>query len=896
MHTISRSSLVVLCTLLFSSPLQAAYPLDCLGTLEPSGANCEALTFAGCCDAWGRNVWCQDGKLYCWNCPALDGAWQQCAWNGFFYNCGEQSDEPNLPEPNVCSVGCYGSCGPTQSCDGGSCKECQESGCGARECGPAPACPGSQVTCGECPGDKECVLGMCRDCPLGQVLDCEGHCSYEVHIGDGVCDNSVALGGANFNCAEFQNDLGDCFPCTPQCYEGECGDDGCGGSCGTCEDGWYCDGENTCQFCTCAGMDCGYDPCGHWCGDCPEGQTCTDGLCGTCEPDCTDKQCGSDLCGSVCGQCAEGSYCNDAGQCEPCSCGDQQCGEDACGNSCGECVPFEEGCALGQCLPTDCYALDEILDCLGNCSPASWVGDGLCDKSEVSGHFNCPQFEMDGGDCGFCVSDCTDRSCGMDDCGLPCGQCPEGAFCQENRCYPCTCDGQECGPNVCGQWCGSCLIGQACINGSCGYCDFDEVPDCNANCTPASWLGDGICDSTESHNLACAELGWDQGDCPDCTPDCDQKQCGSDGCSGSCGQCAEGEECADGLCVPCDGECPPCQPDCDNRKCGDDGCGGTCGTCGAGETCADTDAGGTRCYEDACALGLGPQGCCFGSELRWCEDGKLKASECLEYGPYYACGWYVGDMDHPAGRYCGPDGVVVPMAPYETEQPQCPACYPQCEGKVCGFDGCYGECGACESGEECVDGACVTLCIPQCDGKECGNDGCGSSCGICAVDEDCVSGKCVTPCLPQCQGKACGDDGCGGSCGQCDANQVCSGLGECVAQPPQDIVQQDTIDLTTQDSGSDTGFDAGGDVGGEDSTQDHGGKQDTTPQDTAITPNQDVTAGDQSPQQDTGGGGGNRSSGCSTSHSDGASALLLVLVALLTLAGLRLRWPTAART
>lgn len=34
----------------------------------------------------------------------------------------------------------------------------------------------------------------------------------------------------------------------------------------------------------------------------------------------------------------------------------------------------------------------------------------------------------------------------------------------------------------------------------------------------------------------------------DCIPDCQARACGSDGCGGSCGSCAQGETCTDGLC------------------------------------------------------------------------------------------------------------------------------------------------------------------------------------------------------------------------------------------------------------------------------------------------------------------------------------------------------------
>jgi hypothetical protein len=65
-----------------------------------------------------------------------------------------------------------------------------------------------------------------------------------------------------------------------------------------------------------------------------------------------------------------------------------------------------------------------------------------------------------------------------------------------------------------------------------------------------------------------------------CVPSCPGKQCGDDGCLGSCGTCAGGKTCsAAGQCVA------SCAPSCAGKQCGDDGCLGLCGTCAMGTTC-----------------------------------------------------------------------------------------------------------------------------------------------------------------------------------------------------------------------------------------------------------------------------------------------------------------------
>ncbi|MBN2497998.1 MAG: hypothetical protein JXR96_25625 [Deltaproteobacteria bacterium] len=121
--------------------------------------------------------------------------------------------------------------------------------------------------------------------------------------------------------------------------------------------------------------------------------------------------------------------------------------------------------------------------------------------------------------------------------------------------------------------------------------------------------------------------GWGECDCA-CVPDCTGKDCGDDGCSGSCGSCGAGEVCSDGRCEcafeECEGACCAdgqrcyrgacCTPDCAGRCCGDDGCGGQCQhSCPTGTACNATTCEcepvaretGLPCTDhDQCASGL----------------------------------------------------------------------------------------------------------------------------------------------------------------------------------------------------------------------------------------------------------------------------------------------------
>jgi hypothetical protein len=91
-----------------------------------------------------------------------------------------------------------------------------------------------------------------------------------------------------------------------------------------------------------------------------------------------------------------------------------------------------------------------------------------------------------------------------------------------------------------------------------------------------------------------------------CVPDCGSKQCGGDGCGGSCGTCQANETCDNGACV--------CAQPCGNKNCGQDGCGKSCGTCQSPRVCQNG-----RCVEPC------------GNDF--CEQGE----RCLQSGQVIGC-------------------------------------------------------------------------------------------------------------------------------------------------------------------------------------------------------------------------------------------------------------------
>jgi hypothetical protein len=196
-----------------------------------------------------------------------------------------------------------------------------------------------------------------------------------------------------------------------------------------------------------------------------------------------------------------------------------------------------------------------------------------------------------------------------------------------------------------------------------------------------------------------------------------------------------------------------CLPTCVNRQCGSDGCDGSCGTCGAGLTCQ-----GSRC--------LAPQGQLC-TNPRWV--GELPWRETLDTTNYGAdrqngCAGAAASALSPEVTYrfkAPADGSyrVTLTASFEAQLYVDGACASNlCLGSgpevelalvkdqsiyitVDGVDGAAGP----SMGAFTLD--VRPSCTPQCDGKSCGDDGCGGSCGTCAFPADiCMGGgTCVDP-------------------------------------------------------------------------------------------------------------------------------------------------------
>lgn len=161
--------------------------------------------------------------------------------------------------------------------------------------------------------------------------------------------------GALFVCSSNQSCPGGCTApeacvngacqCFSSCDDKNCGDDGCGGSCGTCDVGWWCDGGACVD--DCGSAECGTPLNGLSCGTCEAGWWCA---AGTCNDDCGTAECGTSPHGLSCGVCEAGWWC-DTGTCKD-DCADRECGESPnLAVDCGQCgVGY--GCKLGDCVKT----------------------------------------------------------------------------------------------------------------------------------------------------------------------------------------------------------------------------------------------------------------------------------------------------------------------------------------------------------------------------------------------------------------------------------------------------------------------------------------------------------------------------------------------------------------
>ncbi|MBN2497499.1 MAG: hypothetical protein JXR96_23100 [Deltaproteobacteria bacterium] len=299
-------------------------------------------------------------------------------------------------------------------------------------------------------------------------------------------------------------------------------------------------------------------------------------------------------------------------------------------------------------------------------------------------------------------------------------ECKHGRVCLDGECrYPqdaCSADAD-------------CPAGYSCFDGSCRICDADEDGADGAQCAGAD-CDDGNAAVRPGRDELCGD-GLDN--------DCD----GVADPASLCGERCAGVVCDEGFaCDPDTGQCVPiCSPSCEGRECGPDGCGGSCGSCPSGTHCSSEGRCEAGC-EDSCPRE--GESRCVGNAVVRCEDGDDDG--CLEWSAPVPCaegercadGACEACVPDCEGRQCGPDGCGGDCGP-------CPEGM-DCQDGWC-VPGCINECLPGES--RCLDLSSFQACADW------NGDGCfefgprqtcdeGTSC-----DED--SGRCVYPCRDECR-------------------------------------------------------------------------------------------------------------------------------------------------
>lgn len=242
------------------------------------------------------------------------------------------------------------------------------------------------------------------------------------------------------------------------------------------------------------------------------------------------------------------------------------------------------GRGLGECDNTcgtsGCYrrARSEYEATLQQCGEAcsednDCLSEAFCDtRDSTCTPRDCVECWTEGGDCLFDQGTCASE-CKIPICNIPCG---EDGTCEHGRCITAPSGRQACAPSQCE----GCFADRQ-------TCDLDPY-----------------------------SCGFEA--CVGCIPNCDGKECGSDGCVGLCGACAEGEQCVGSGCVSCPRfgqECNPGFETCYRYRYTCDGPGGE-------ERCAPTSevAVGAPCHlGDYAGTCHGAGGC---HTSRPCEPGE----------------------------------------------------------------------------------------------------------------------------------------------------------------------------------------------------------------------------------------------------------------------------------
>jgi hypothetical protein len=179
----------------------------------------------GICGSCDLEHSCVDGACLPFCEPKCEG--RECGGDGCYGQC-----PPGCPENYLCGEDghCYPACDPFEVCKD-------------RDCGP-DGCGGS---CGDCPQGYQCEAsqGKCLAVPCTGI-PAKGLCVDDRYLVQCVdmqrqetdCGAMEGGGYCHYNALSGKNECK--AGCLPSCQGRQCGDNGCGGVCGSCPGGWDC--------------------------------------------------------------------------------------------------------------------------------------------------------------------------------------------------------------------------------------------------------------------------------------------------------------------------------------------------------------------------------------------------------------------------------------------------------------------------------------------------------------------------------------------------------------------------------------------------------------------------------------------------------------------------------
>ena len=241
--------------------------------------------------------------------------------------------------------------------------------------------------------------------------------------------------------------------------------DNCAGTPPACDDALYCNGVETCNE--------GNDNCDPGTAvDCNDSVGCTIDSCNEGTDSCDNNPDDS--------ACADTEFCNGDETCDAVN--DCQPGSDPCPlGTCDETNDVCIGCGDGTCdTGEDCTSCPS--DCISGSLPGASCGNGLCEAG-------------DGENCVTCAADCNGKQNGKPSGRFCCGNGGSNPVgCGDARCttggFSCDTDPVSGGSFCCGDF----------------SCDNPEETssNCEVDCGPAPFCGDGFCDPDED-KCSCAD-------------------------------------------------------------------------------------------------------------------------------------------------------------------------------------------------------------------------------------------------------------------------------------------------------------------------------------------------------------------------------------------------------